>query len=113
MTQGVVVHVNDGNVDKQRSALRQTANLREEMPDIPISLVLQADAVTVAVEKDTPLAKEIIELQSRGVRIAVCRRTLKAKQIDEQSLMPYVQIVSSAMSELVLLQDAGYRYIKP
>ena len=111
--QGVVFHINESSVQKQRSALKNIENLRTEMPEIPVELVVQGDAITLVVDRESSLKSEAKMLQSQGVVVAVCHNTMRGKGIDETELVGGVKIVPSAVGELVRRQQQGMAYIKP
>ncbi|OLZ10487.1 DsrE family protein [Sulfobacillus thermosulfidooxidans] len=110
---GVVFHVNDASSQKQRAALKNISNLLAEMPEIPVELVVQGDAINLVVSNETTLAQELAALQQQGVVIAVCHNTMKAKGVTEAELLPGMTIVPSAVGELVRRQRQGLAYIKP
>ncbi len=113
MEQGAVFHINDASVNKQRSALKNIENLRAEMPDIPIELVVQGEAITMVVDRETALKPELETLPQEGVTVAVCRNTMRGKGISSEQLILGVEIVPSAVGELVRRQKQGMAYIKP
>ena len=113
MEQGAVFHINDASVNKQRSALKNMENLRAEMPDIPIELVVQGEAITMVVDRETALKPELETLLQEGVTVAVCRNTMRGKGISSEQLILGVEIVPSAVGELVRRQKQGMAYIKP
>ncbi len=110
---GAVFHINESSSAKQRAALRNIINLIAEMPDLPVELVVQGDAINLVVTTETELAEELRTLQDRGLSVAVCHNTMKAKNISAQQLLPNLTIVPSAVGRLVTRQQEGFSYIKP
>ena len=113
MAVGAVFHLNESSPDKQRSALRNIQNLMAEMPDLPVELVVQGDAINMAVAKSSLLAEDIQELQQNGLLVTVCHNTMVAKKVHESDLLPDMTIVPSAVGRLVQRQHDGFSYIKP
>lgn len=62
--------------------------------------------------KDSPVAKEIADLEKRGVHFVACRNAMRAHHIAETDLLPGVTSVPSGVVELVRKQEAGYIYVK-
>ncbi len=113
MAIGALFHLNESSPDKQRTALRSIHNLKTEMPDLPIELVVQGDAINIVVAKTSILAGEIHELQQNGLSVTVCRNTMLAKHVQESDLLPNMTIVPSAVGRLVQQQQKGFSYVKP
>ncbi len=109
----VVFHINDASPHKQRGTLKNISNLLAESPDIRVELVVQGDAITLVTAQESPFANALAALQQRGVVIAVCRNTLKAKGMTDTELLDDMTIVPSAVGELVRRQQQGAAYIKP
>ncbi|PSR22552.1 MAG: hypothetical protein C7B45_06400 [Sulfobacillus acidophilus] len=110
---GVVFHVNDAEPDRHKSVLRNVRNLLDDMPDLNIEVVLHGDGVVLAISETTSVAQDVLDLQQRGVVIAVCQNTLRQKQISESALLPGMTLVPSGQGELVRKQLEGYAYVKP
>jgi intracellular sulfur oxidation DsrE/DsrF family protein len=110
---GVLFHFNDADPGKQRSALRNVSNLLAEMPDIPVEIVIQGDALNLVVASQSQWAEELASLQGHGVTVAVCLNTMKAQRVGETELVPGTTIVPSAVGELVRRQQEGMSYVKP
>ncbi len=110
---GVVVHINESSSAKQGAVLRNVKNLIREMPDLPVELVVQGDAISIALMKSNPYLEEVQNLQEQGLQVSVCHNTMRAKHIDESDLLPHAMVVPSAMGRLVTQQQAGFAYIKP
>jgi intracellular sulfur oxidation DsrE/DsrF family protein len=110
---GAVIHVSDADPERHRTVLRNVRNLREDMPGLPIEVVLHGEAVALAVQGLSSLPDEVGALQQQGVVLAVCQNTLRQKKIAESSLLPGMMLVPSGQGELVRKQLEGYAYVKP
>lgn len=58
-------------------------------------------------------AAEMGRLADAGVRFAACHNALVGLGIHSEQLLPFVEVVSSAVLELALRQSEGYAYIRP
>lgn len=109
---GVVFHINEDSLEKQRGALSNLANLRADMPDVAVEVVALGKGIGFVLAEG-PLAEEVAGLVPAGVRVAACRNTLKAMDIDDIGLIPGVTIVPAGVAEIVRRQQEGYSYYKP
>ena len=128
--QRVVYHIDSGDLERQRSALRNVSNHLNDVGDerLEIRVVAQGDGVSMLVvpEATADLAlygnatnqiQMLIEnLRVRGVRFVVCANSLRRRNIlatDRLYEVATQDIVDSGLLELVRLQGDGYSYIKP
>ncbi|MGO4306057.1 MULTISPECIES: DsrE family protein [unclassified Cupriavidus] len=114
----VVYQLSDG-IDQ---AVRAMGNLRNHLngaPDTRIVVVAFGYGVDFLVEgaKDSrgnAFEAAVGALASAGVDFRVCRNTLTARKISEQSLLMDAKVVPAGVVEIARLQfDEGYAYIKP
>lgn len=110
---GVVVHINEESLKKHHAVLRNIKNLLREMPDLPTELVIQGDAIGLALAEGNPSMEDLQALLDQGLTVSVCHNTMRAKNIAEKDLLPRTMVVPSAMGRLVTQQQAGFAYIKP
>lgn len=107
----VVAHVPEGN--RVGRALRNVRNLLDDLPgEVEVVLVLNGDAVE-AVAPASPHAEFIGELMARGLRVSACGRSLRNHGFDGGSLLDGVAVVPGGVTEIVLLEGAGYTYLRP
>ncbi len=110
---GVVVHINEDAPGKQQAVLRNVKNLMDELPELHTELVIQGNAISLALSEGNPYLQELKDLQERGLIVSVCHNTMRAKHIEESDLLSHALVVPSAMGRLVAQQQAGFAYIKP
>ena len=103
-------------------AVRAMANLRNHLnaaPDTKIVVVAFGYGVDFLVEgaKDSrgnTFEAAVGALGSSGVEFRVCRNTLTARKISEQSLLMDAKNVLAGVVEIARMQfDEGYAYLKP
>lgn len=109
---GVVFQINEESLEKQRGALRNLINLRAEMPDITVEVVVLGQGIGMVL-REGPLANDVGALTQSGVRVAACRNTLRAMDIEDAALVPGVTCVPAGVAEIVRRQQEGYSYYKP
>ncbi len=98
----VVFHLNE--VDKFKMVLSNIKNLKPYDDISSIVLLINGPAITLV----TDTIREI-----EGVRIEVCKNSLKSSSIELDSLKPYFIPVDAGVYRLIELQSKGYAYIKP
>lgn len=98
-----VFHMDES--DKWNLVSVNVKNLKKEAADIKVVVVVNAKAVQL-------FTNQAMQLHT-DVSYHICKNSLVANHIDESSLIEGVTIVSSGVMDIVQLQEAGYRYIKP
>lgn len=83
----------------------------ETKTDFKVEVVANGIAVTKYL--DANYNKRITNIISPCIQFAACHNALIANDIDEQLLPPYIRVVPAGVVELAILQDSGFRYIKP
>ena len=128
--QRVVYHIDAGEPERQRAALRIVNNHLNDVGDerLDIQVVVQGNGVSMLVMPDSsgglqlqgnatdPVQVRIEDLKIRGVDFAVCRNSLHRRNVHSIDRLYDVapdDVVDSGLAELVRLQGDGYTYIKP
>ena len=82
-----------------------------------IGIVVNAEAVKIFADTNDAelhtLLQEMKRLVQPGIKIMVCRNALQANAIPETIMPEFVSVVPAGITRLVVLQKAGYCYIKP
>ena len=106
--------LNDDDAKKRNIAVKNMTNLMKDLgtENVEIELIAYADGITGFYFKGSDLEEKLTELHNQGVTLAVCSNTLKDKNISAEQLLPFIQIVSSAVGELTRKQAEGWSYIK-
>lgn len=128
--QRVVYHIDSGDLERQRSTLRNVSNHLNDIGDehLEIRVVVQGNGVSMLVLPEatadpalygnaTDQIQVLVDnLNVRGVRFVVCGNSLRRRNIlatDRLYEVATHDIVDSGLAELVRLQGEGYSYIKP
>ena len=106
--------LNEEGVKKRNIAVKNMTNLLKDLgaENVEIELIAYADGVIDFYIKGSEFEEKLTELNNKGVTLAVCSNTLKDKNILAEQLLPFIQIVSSAVGELTRKQAEGWSYIK-
>ncbi len=96
---------------------KHVGNMLDDLGDQNVDLeVLTYGPAVFAVTKTRPQTKfadEIAKLTQRGVKFRVCHHAMDILGVKEDELLPTVQPVRGAMSEMVEKHEAGYQILKP
>jgi len=112
-----VYHVNEP--DKVWTALRNIQNHLRDDPSVRIVLVANGGGVDFllkdAVDKQgTPFQPILADLSAKGVVFKVCRNTLTARKLTDESVDDHAVVIQAAVAEIARLQQKeGYAYLKP
>lgn len=126
----VVYHIDAGDPERQRTALRIVSNHLNDVGDdrLDVHIVLQGNGVTMLLLPDSGTSSAVDanagdrmqvgveDLKIRGVSFHVCGNSLTRRNIHSIDRLYDVSrddIVDSGLAELVRLQNDGYTYIKP
>lgn len=99
----VVYHIDE--VEKWELLSANVKNTIAYDPTVKIVVVANAVAVTL-------FTKESVNLE-KNVEYHICNNALMSRNLTQDDLIEGVEIVPSGVVDLIRLQDANYRYIKP
>ena len=107
----VVFHVNE--TEKWSMALGNVHNLlKVSSKEVgQIEIVANGEAVTGYLKAN--LGIKFHELTEQGVQLSACQNALKAHDIKNEELPPFITIVPAGVLRLIECQNNGYAYIKP
>ncbi|MBS7351150.1 MAG: DsrE family protein [Comamonas sp.] len=114
----VVYHLSEGIPQ----ASRAISNIRNHLaadPDVKIVVVTHGLGIDFLIDGATnqmeqPFSGSVADLVGKGVEFMVCKNTLVARKLDEDSLLMEAKIVPSGVAEVSRLQaKEGYVYLRP
>jgi intracellular sulfur oxidation DsrE/DsrF family protein len=109
----IVFDVTSADPATHQSALRHVKLMSSSYPDALFEVVLYSGSVDMALKERSSVAEEITSLAGvKNVSFKVCAMTLKRKEIDENELLPNIEIVPDGILEIVTKQSEGWGYIK-
>ena len=108
----VVFHVNEN--DRWPFTIRAARNLVSAGEGATVAVVANGAAIRSfsQLEADAARFAKIKELYDEGVRFVVCRTAMKERQVREELIPEYVEVVPVGIVEIAKLQAEGYGYIK-
>jgi uncharacterized protein len=95
-------------------ALRNVENLRRALgpESVEAQVVVHGKAYPLLQKTNAPMEERLRALKEGGVRLSLCRNTMKRFEVAPETLFPFVDTVDAAVAELVRKQDAGWAYLK-
>lgn len=110
---GVVVHLSDGDPGVQRAVLRNALNLLPEVPaGTPVEIVVHGTGLSLALP-GAEAAGALAEAMAAGIVLAVCRNSMRSKDLTDTGLVHGAVPVSSGVGHLVARQRQGWAYLRP
>lgn len=100
--------------EKWDSALRNVENFRLALgaDRVEAHLIVHGKAHPLLQRTQTDMEARLRALHAGGVRLSLCRNTMKRFQIAPESLFDFADTVDAAVAELVRKQEAGWAYLK-
>jgi len=106
----VVVHLDER--EKVPLVLNNVKNLIDGLEGVEVEVVAHAGGVE-GLRTGASHAALVEELADRGVRLLVCENTLRSRSVPRDDFPGYIEIVPSAIVELVVRQIEGWCYLRP
>lgn len=111
---GVVVHVNDNDVDHLTAVLRNVANLVRDLDGAaPVEVVAHGSGLDLVLTGG-PFQDALNELVTGGgVGFVGCGNSLRGRNLPTEAVLPGVRIVPAGVGQLTRRQWQGWAYLHP
>ena len=96
--------LDEGDTNKITGTLRNINNALEDprlKGKLEVELIVFGNGVSVY-KKSEPYEKQLKDLQSKGVLLALCENTVRKKHIDKNTLYPFISYVPSGNGEIII-----------
>ncbi len=107
--------LDNGDSAKIRGTLHNIANALGDIRlagKLKVELVVHGEGVK-ALMKDGIFEQDLLALKKKGVIIAECLNTMRARNITKEQLYDFVSFVPSGNGELIILAQQGWSVIHP
>jgi uncharacterized protein len=108
-----VIHINFGDVDRQKHGLNNIENILKDVPDAELEVVCHSEGIGLITKQKSPDPEMIATLVKQGVKFVACENTLKKKSLTKSDLVDGVTTVSSGAVEVIKKQGEGFGYFRP
>ncbi len=108
---GVVVQGNGDKAQFER-AVKLASNMREELTDTKFEVVVFGPTVKLLTSfgDELPLIQKV---QSEGIKIVACGRSMKTDNVSASDLAPGVVVEDFGAVHIMKRQKEGWQYFKP
>lgn len=111
ISESIVVQGNGDKAQFER-ALKLSSNMHEVLPNAKFEVVVFGPTVKLLTE-DSPEVPLIQKMQSEGINIIACGRSMKTDNVQESTLAPGVTVTPFGAVHIVNRQKQGWQYFKP
>lgn len=110
----VVFQVSDNDPKKWELAMSNIRNIQTDLGTDNVAVELVAYGPGLAMLKlESPAANRIADARRAGVKIVACENTMHAQKLTKEDMLTGISYVPAGVSEIILLQEAGYTYVRP
>lgn len=106
-----VFHLSSGDLSVHKALTRQIYNLPEALSAASVKIVTHGEGIGLLLA-DSPYTNMLYDLHGRGIRVLVCKNTLKQKNIPEESLPGHIETIPAAVAHLIVRQHERWSYIR-
>ncbi|MBK0379763.1 DsrE family protein [Mucilaginibacter segetis] len=107
--------INTADEHHIKGTLRNLSNALEDprlKGKLQIELIAFGDGVAVYM-KSGPFEQILKDLQAKGVILAQCSNTVRERNIDKNTLFPFISYVPSGNGEIIIRQYEGWAVVHP
>jgi hypothetical protein len=96
-----------------QSVIRWINGIIKETPDAQLEVVLYGKSLDMITKGKSVVANDVEQLsKNKNVAFKVCAIAMKHNQVEQNQLIPGVQIVPDGIYEIITKQKEGWGYIK-
>lgn len=107
----VVIQLTGNDLTLQKATIGQVNNILKSLKNIKIEVVTHSHGIEMLF-KNAHLKKSLGELHQKGVSFLVCQNAMAAQNIDQDFLLPFAEVIPSAVSHLIVRQEEGWSYLR-
>ena len=109
----VVFDMTSKDTVNQQSLVRQLRGIRQSNQQAKMEVVIYGQGLDLVIKNGSTQETAVSQLLSdKDISFKVCAITMKRHNVDENRLLPGVQIVPDGIFEIVTKQQQGWGYIK-
>ena len=107
----VVLQLTSNDPAVQKSALSHIYNISKAFDQIEIELVTHGNGIELLL-KTSSFENHLQKLQEEGVKLLVCKNALYEKKLSDSEVLPFCQVIPSAVAHLIMRQSEGWSYLR-
>ena len=110
----VVFQVSDNDPKKWELTMNNVRNVQADLGKENVSVEVVAYGPGLAMlQLESTAANRIADAQRAGVKVVACENTMHAQKLTKDDMLGGIGYVPAGVSELILLQEKGYSYVRP
>lgn len=110
----VVFQVSDNDPKKWELTMSNVRNVQADLGKENVTVEVVAYGPGLAMlQLESTAANRITDAQRAGVKVVACENTMQAQKLTRDDMLGGIGYVTAGVSELILLQEKGYAYVRP
>ncbi len=107
----VVIQLSGNDPTLQKSTIGQVNNILKALDNIDVEVVTHSHGIEMLLN-NSHLKNNLEQLHQKGIAFLVCQNAMAAQNIDKDYLLPFAQVIPSAVAHLIVRQAEGWSYLK-
>ena len=110
----VVFQVSESDPKKWELTMSNVRNVQSDLgkDNVTIEVVAYGPGLAMLF-LESAAANRVTEAQRAGVKVVACENTMHAQKLTKDDMLGGISYVPAGVSEIMLLQEAGYSYVRP
>lgn len=110
----VVFQVSDNDPKKWELTMSNIRNIQADLGKENVAVEVVAYGPGLAMlQLDSPASNRITDALRAGVKVVACENTMHGQKLTKDDMLSGISYVPAGVSEIMLLQEAGYAYVRP
>ncbi len=106
----VVMQLAANDPKLQKATIGQVNNILKALEKIRIEVVTHSNGIKLLFTNSAH--KNYLEnLHEKGVAFLVCQNAMDAQNVQKDALLPFAEVIPSAVAHLIVRQDKGWSYL--
>lgn len=107
----VVIQLTGNDPAIQKATIGQVNNILKALEKVRIEVVTHSHGIELLFN-NSAFKNTLEQLHGKGVTFLVCQNAMDAQNIEKGSLLPFAEIIPSAVAHLIIRQHEGWSYLR-
>lgn len=110
----VVFQVSDNDPKKWELTMSNIRNIQADLgkDNIVVEVVAYGPGLAM-LQLESSAANRIADALRAGVKVVACENTMHGQKLTREDMLSGISYVPAGVSEIMLLQERGYTYVRP
>ena len=110
----VVFQVSDNDPKKWELTMSNIRNIQADLGKDNVAVEVVAYGPGLAMlQLESAASNRIADALRAGVKVVACENTMHGQKLTKDDMLSGISYVPAGVSEIMLLQEAGYAYVRP